>query len=153
MSRFKKDSQRRACFANLRNKAKLPSRRSRSAKDHITREKESMRTDKETIREYNRRLANAGSKKEKLQLKKKIRTRKKTIARKKKTMSRVKKKDSQVHYIMKNTHSSYKDSEQLLNYANSKNVEYNEIDWDELKGADLSYEKKQKILNNQIQED
>lgn len=151
--KFKNDKQRKGYFGNLKNKAKLPSRQSRAAKDYTSRGKESIKNDRETIRGYNRKLANAGSKKEKIQIKRKIRTKKKTITRRKKSISQAKKRDREIRYISKTTHSNQKDSEQLHDYVESKNVMIKEIDWDELKGADLSYEKKQKILNNQIKEE
>lgn len=155
---FRSDKQRRGFFASVQNKSRavkqrMPSRKNQATKDHINRLDRSIENDEEQLREYNIRLANASSSEEKKMMQRKKRITRKKIKRKKQDRKQALKLDKDTHMVMKKTHSNYNHSEQLVKLVNRRGYDVEEIDWEELQGADLSYEQKEHMLISQIKEE
>ena len=129
-------------------------RKTQAVDDSIKRKHSEIKDERENRTEYNKRLAVERDHIKKKHIKKKIRGTNKKIKRKKREITQTKRKKHEVKYVMNKLRTSdYSEAETLLDYANSKDVEYNEIEWEELQGADLSTEKKKEILKGQLKND
>ena len=133
---------------------RMKPRKTQVVDDSIKRKHSEIKDEREKRTEYNKRIAVERDHIKKKQIKRKIRGTNKKIKRKKRDISQTKRKRHETKYVMNKLHTSdYSEAETLLDYANSRDVEYNEVEWEEIRGADLSTEKKKELLKNQLEKD
>jgi len=130
----------------------IPGRRSQKSRDKIYRTEKSIDQDKKKRKQLKYDLANVKDPEMKKELKRKERVTRKRIRRKKKEIHSQKQIDSEAKMVSRKTHSNHEDSEKLVLLVHERGYFVDEIDWEELKGADLSFEHKKSLLFDQIDE-
>lgn len=133
---------------------RMKPRKTQAIDDSIKRKHSEIKDERANRTEYNKRLAVERDHIKKKQIKRKIRGTNKKIKRKKREITQTKRKKHEAKYVMNKLHTSdYSEAETLLDYANDRDVEYNEVEWEEIRGADLSTEKKKEMLKRQLEKD